>query len=40
MLRDLGGDAGTVINGQKVKERDLEGGEVIMVGRTVLRFLA
>lgn len=40
VLRDLGGEAGTVINGQKVKERDLEGGEVIMVGRTVLRFLA
>lgn len=39
VLRDLGTDAGTVINGQKVKERKLEGGEVIMVGRTVLRFL-
>jgi len=37
-LRDLGSDAGTVINGRPVQEVALKGGEVIMVGRTVLRF--
>jgi len=38
VLKDLDSDTGTVINGQKVGERTLDGGEVIMVGRTVLRF--
>jgi predicted component of type VI protein secretion system len=39
MLTDKNSGAGTVINGQQVQERRLEGGEVIMVGRTVLRFV-
>jgi len=29
---------GTVVNGARITEIDLAGGEVIMVGRTVLRF--
>ncbi|MCB9683930.1 MAG: FHA domain-containing protein [Alphaproteobacteria bacterium] len=37
-LSDEGSQTGTVVNGQRVTEVGLTGGEVIMVGRTVLRF--
>jgi hypothetical protein len=38
VLVDAGSANGTVVNGQRITEIDLAGGEVIMVGRTVLRF--
>jgi pSer/pThr/pTyr-binding forkhead associated (FHA) protein len=38
LLVDSGSANGTVVNGQRISEIDLSGGEVIMVGRTVLRF--
>ncbi|MEN0063611.1 MAG: FHA domain-containing protein [Myxococcota bacterium] len=38
VLRDAGSTTGTVVNGQRVQETVLGGGETIMVGRTVLRF--
>jgi hypothetical protein len=37
-LVDEGSANGTVVNGARIAEVDLYGGEVIMVGRTVLRF--
>ncbi len=37
-LVDEGSANGTVVNGARITEIDLHGGEVIMVGRTVLRF--
>ncbi|MCA9492117.1 MAG: FHA domain-containing protein [Myxococcales bacterium] len=37
-LSDEGSQTGTVVNGQRVTEVGLSGGEIIMVGRTVLRF--
>ncbi len=37
-LVDEGSANGTVVNGARITEIDLQGGEVIMVGRTVLRF--
>ena len=37
-LEDLGSANGTVVNGARITEVPLSGGEVIMVGRTVLRF--
>ena len=37
-LIDEGSANGTVVNGARISEVDLAGGEVIMVGRTVLRF--
>ncbi|MBX2797055.1 MAG: FHA domain-containing protein [Myxococcales bacterium] len=40
VLRDLGSATGTVVNGQRIEETPLQGGETIMVGRTVLRFRA
>jgi hypothetical protein len=38
VLTDQGSANGTVVNGQRVSRFALNGGEVIMVGRTVLRF--
>ena len=38
ILRDDGSANGTVVNSKRVTEVELTGGEVIMVGRTVLRF--
>lgn len=38
ILRDEGSTNGTVVNSKRVSEIPLAGGEVIMVGRTVLRF--
>lgn len=38
VLTDQGSANGTVVNGQRVTKFTLHGGEVIMVGRTVLRF--
>ncbi|MEQ1572482.1 MAG: FHA domain-containing protein, partial [Myxococcota bacterium] len=38
VLTDEGSANGTVVNGQRVSRFPLHGGEVIMVGRTVLRF--
>jgi hypothetical protein len=38
VLTDQGSANGTVVNGQRVSRFSLNGGEVIMVGRTVLRF--
>ena len=38
VLRDSGSATGTVVNGQRIDELELQGGETIMVGRTVLRF--
>ncbi|MEZ4237825.1 MAG: FHA domain-containing protein [Myxococcota bacterium] len=38
LLTDEGSANGTVVNGQRVTRFSLHGGEVIMVGRTVLRF--
>ncbi len=38
VLRDAGSTTGTVVNGQRVQEIVLTGGETIMVGRTVIRF--
>ncbi|MEM6931405.1 MAG: FHA domain-containing protein, partial [Myxococcota bacterium] len=38
VLRDAGSTTGTVVNGQRITETVLTGGETIMVGRTVLRF--
>ena len=37
-LVDEGSANGTVVNGARITEIALKGGEVIMVGRTVLRF--
>jgi pSer/pThr/pTyr-binding forkhead associated (FHA) protein len=37
-LVDEGSATGTVVNGQRVTDLALAGNEVIMVGRTVLRF--
>ena len=38
VLRDSGSATGTVVNGQRIDVLELQGGETIMVGRTVLRF--
>ena len=38
VLRDAGSTAGTHVDGQRIQETVLQGGETIMVGRTVLRF--
>ena len=38
ILRDAGSTTGTVVNGKRIQELQLRGGETIMVGRTVLRF--
>lgn len=38
LLTDEGSANGTVVNGQRVTRFALRGGEVIMVGRTVLKF--
>ena len=38
VLLDEGSANGTVVNGARIQEVTLGGGEVIMVGRTVLRF--
>lgn len=37
-LRDEQSGTGTVVNGKRVTEVELRGGDVIMVGRTALRF--
>ncbi len=37
-LRDAGSATGTVVNGKRIEQLMLRGGETIMVGRTVLRF--
>jgi len=37
-VRDLGGVNGTVLNGKRVKEHMLSPGDVIQVGKSVLRF--
>jgi len=38
MLRDLGSTNGTKLNGQRVREAQLESGMVITIGRTDLTF--
>ena len=38
VLKDSGSATGTVVNGKRITELELQGGETIMVGRTVLRF--
>jgi tetratricopeptide (TPR) repeat protein len=37
-LRDEQSSSGTVVNGKRVTDQELKGGDVIMVGRTALRF--
>ncbi len=39
LLQDLGSSNGTMVNGQKVKEKILETGDVITVGQTEFKFL-
>ena len=38
VLTDLGSSNGTFINGQKVTEKDLENGDKIQIGNTILQF--
>lgn len=39
-IRDLGSSNGTLVNGERIVERRLFGGEEILVGETVLRYRA
>ncbi|MFL5322437.1 MAG: FHA domain-containing protein, partial [Myxococcaceae bacterium] len=39
LLRDLGSGNGTKVNGEKVKEKKLEHGDEIAIGKTVIRFI-
>lgn len=40
VLRDLGSRRGTIVEGQRVRAVTLRGGELIRIGRTVLRYRA
>jgi serine/threonine protein kinase len=38
ILKDAGGAAGTLVNGQRITERELKPGDVIRIGDTEIRF--
>ncbi|MFL5340740.1 MAG: protein kinase domain-containing protein [Gemmataceae bacterium] len=37
-IKDLGGSGGVLVNGQKVTEHTLRGGDLVQVGETLMRF--
>ncbi len=38
LIRDMDTTTGTFVNGERIEQRELQGGETIMVGHTVLQF--